>query len=260
MIHPRARRSGGQVQHCATRHRGRASGFSLLELLVATALAALLAAAIAAVVPSLQAYFEQTPAVIDLHQRGRIALDTVAQAIRTADRLLLLDSGRLMTIVPRINAGRGLLEHDQAHAGAGLLLSDVRCPAVAEVCGFVPGATAVIDDAAGRFNLFTVGSADPVGRSISPRHPFEHPYAAGASVVEVDAYTFRLDAQPDASATLVRETGAGAVQPIVDRVTGLRFAEAFGTRGVDVTMTLQSHGAQALEITRRIAVLARNVP
>jgi hypothetical protein len=50
------------------------------------------------------------------------------------------------------------------------------------------------------------------------------------------------------------------VQPIVDRVTGLRFAEAFGTRGVDVTMTLQSHGAQALEITRRIAVLARNVP
>jgi prepilin-type N-terminal cleavage/methylation domain-containing protein len=235
-------------------------GFSLVELLIATAIAALLVAAIAAVVPPLQAYFEQTPAAIDLHQRGRTAVDAVAQAIRTADRLVLLDPGRLMTIIPRINAGRGLLEHDQAHAGAVLSLSDVRCPAVAEVCGFVPGATAVIDDGTGRFNLFTVGTANPAARGIWPRHPFEQPYAAGASVGEVDAFTFRLDAQPDASTTLVRETGAGAVQPIVDRVTGLRFAEAFGARGIDVTMTLQSHGVPAIEITRRIAILARNVP
>jgi prepilin-type N-terminal cleavage/methylation domain-containing protein len=235
-------------------------GFSLLELLIATAIAALLAAAIAAVVPPLQAYFEQTPAVIDLHQRGRTAVDAVARAIRTADRLVLLDSGRLMTIVPRINAGRGLLEVDQAHAGADLLLSDVRCPAAADLCGFVPGASAVIDGGTGRFNLFTVGSANPVARSISPRHPFEQPYAANASVVEVDAYTFRLDAQPDATTTLVRETGAGAVQPIVDRVTALRFSAAFGARGIDVTMTLQTHGVPTIEITRRITILARNVP
>ena len=242
------------------REGGHARGFSILELLIATAVTALLTAAIAAVVPSLQAYFEQTPAAIDLHQRGRTAVDAMAQAIRSADRVMLLEAGRLMTIAPGLNAARGVLRQDQSDAGADLLLSDVRCPSVPDPCGFVRGATAVIDDGAGRFDVFVVRSVNAGTRSVSARHRFEQAYVAGAEVVEADVNTFRLDAQPDGSHSLVRETPAGAVQPIVDRVSALRFAPAFGTRGIDVTLALQPHGVPVAAITRRIAIMARNVP
>ena len=235
-------------------------GFSILELLIATAITALLTAAIATVVPTLQIYFERTPAAIDLQQRGRTAIDAIAQAVRSADRVVLLDAGRLMTIAPGINAARGVLGQDQADAGADLFLSDDRCPSVPEVCGFERGASALIDEGSGRFDLFIVGSINAAARSISARHRFDQPYAAHAEVVEVEAYTFRLDAQADGSRSLVRDTAAGAVQPIVDRVSAVRFEPAFGARGIDITLTLQRHGLPAADITRRIAVLARNLP
>ena len=227
---------------------------------MAAAITVLLSAAIAAVVPSLRAAFEQTPAAIDVHQRGRTAIDAIAQAVRSADRVVFLDAGRLMTIVPRISAARGVLAADQAGAGADLLLAEARCPSLPDVCGFARGSSARISDVSGRFDLFIVESADEHARRMSPRHPFDRAYAADADVIEVDAYTFRLDAQPDGSTALIRETAAGAVQPIVDRVTSLRFEEVFGGRGVDVTLTLQPHGLPAAAITRRMAIVARNLP
>ena len=76
----------------------------------------------------------------------------------------------------------------------------------------------VIADGAGRFDLFTVAATDRGLNSLSSSVPFAQPYPAGSRVVEVDAYTYRLDAQPDGSKTLVRETVAGAIQPVVDHV------------------------------------------
>ena len=240
--------------------RGVQEGFSLLELLIAAAITVVLSAAIAAVVPSLQAAFEQTPAAIDLHQRGRTAIDAIAQAVRSADRVVLLDAGRLMAIVPRISAARAVLAEDQTNAGADLFLSEARCPSIPDVCGFARGSSALISEVSGRFDVFIVASVDEHARSMSAQQHFDRAYAADADVIEVDAYTFRLDAQPDGSTTLIRETAAGAVQAIVDRVTSLRFDEAFGGRGIDVTMTLQPHGVPAAAITRRMAIVARNLP
>ncbi|HJU41646.1 MAG TPA: prepilin-type N-terminal cleavage/methylation domain-containing protein [Vicinamibacterales bacterium] len=241
-------------------------GFSLLELLIATAIATAFAAAIATVVPSLQAFFEHTPAAIDLQQRGRTAVDVIAQAIRSADKIVLADEDpdhdyfrRLTAIAPRVNAAQGVLAEDQVGAGGDLALSEMRCPNVPDVCGFVRGTVAVISDTSGRFEVFTVGSSDGAMQSISPRRRFDEPYAADATVLEVDANTFRLEPQPDGSFTLVRETGAGAVQPIVDRVSDVRFERTFDVRGIDITLTLQSHRAGGGESTRRLAVVARNV-
>jgi prepilin-type N-terminal cleavage/methylation domain-containing protein len=247
----------------------RYGGFSLLELLIATAITAVLAATVAATVPSLQAFFEQTPAAIEMQQRGRTVLDAIAQSVRTADRVLLLDADpaeprfrQLMTIAPRANAAQGLLQQDQSDAGGALFLSATRCPAVPDVCGFIRGATAVIADA-GRYEVFTVGSTAAATRSITPRQPLALAYAAGAQVVEVDAHTFRLAPQPDGSSTLVRDTGAGAAQPIADRVGELRFEQTFGARGIDFTVKLQrpgaTPGASIVESTRRMAIVARNV-
>ena len=241
-------------------------GFSLLELLIATAISALVAGAIAAVTPSLQAFFEQAPAAIDLQQRGRTAVDAIAQAVRSADKLLLLDHdssrghfGQLMTIAPKANAAQGLLAADQPGPGGALWLSVSRCANVPDVCGFARGSVARIADGGGRFDVFTVGAIDAAARTLSPRRPFDQPYPVNASIVEVDAYTFRLDPQPDGSSTLVRETGTGTVQPIVDRVSELRFEPTVGARGIDVILTLQPQVTAVGATTRRIEIVARNV-
>lgn len=250
----------------APRFGGEARGFSLLELLIATAIAALVTAGIAAVVPSLQAYFERAPGTIDLQQRARTAVDAIAQAVRAADEVVLLDRDashghfrQLQTTAPKTNAAQGVVVEDQLGPGGELWLSAARCPGVPEVCGFVRGSIARIADGTGRFDIFTVGSADVVARGIAPRRPFDEPYAAAAIVVEVDAYTFRLDPQPDGSFVLVRETASGAVQPIVDRVSDMRFERSLDARGIDVTLTLQSQGPRAEESTRRLAIVARNL-
>lgn len=240
-------------------------GFTLLELLIATAISALITAAVAAVVPSLQAFFEQAPGTIDLQQRARTAVDAIAHAVRAADDVVLLDQDshgyfrQLRTIAPKTNAAQGVVGDDQSGPGGELWLSAAGCPAVPDVCGFVRGSIARVADGTGRFDIFTVESIDLAARGIAPRRRFDQPYAADATVVEVDAYTFRLDPQQDGSFTLVRETGSGAVQPIVDRVSELSFERSFDTRAIDVALTLQSQGPRAEESMRRMAIVARNL-
>ena len=241
-------------------------GFTLVEVLIATAISALLAGAVATAVPPLQAFFEQAPAAIDVQQRARTAIDAIAQAVRAADNVLLLDEDavdshfrQLMTIAPRPYAAQGVVA-DQSDPGGDVWLGAEQCPGVPDVCGFSRGSIARITDSDGRFELFVVGSVDAAARRLSPRRRFADAYAATATVVEVDAFTFRLDPAPDGSSTLVRETAAGAVQPIADGVTALKFARALDDRGIDVTLTLHSHGTRAGETTRRMAIVTRNLP
>jgi hypothetical protein len=91
-------------------------------------------------------------------------------------------------------------------------------------------------------------------------------YAAGALVVEVEAFTFRLVEEPDRTFTLVRETVAGAVQPIVDGVVELWF-EPDGADGrvrrVTITVcvgSLDLRDTVPSSRTFRTTVTLRNVP
>ena len=147
MIPRRARRYGGQDQ-----------GFSLVELLIALTICAVISASIAAVVPPARRAFEQTPAELDLQQRGRTAVDVILQAIRAAGSNVIVSeelgpfalvvpavipldrdaSGtgflRLTVIAPRPNAAQGMLAQHQAGPNGDLVLSPARCPAVPVVC------------------------------------------------------------------------------------------------------------------------------
>ena len=254
---------------------GRRDGFSLVELLIALAICSLVSAALGAMVPPSRAVFEQTPAALDLQQRGRSAIDAIAQAVRSAGITDLVPplvlsapdpSGerftRLLVIARARYAAEGRLDADQQGSSGDLLLADASCPAVNDVCGFRRGASVVIADGAGRFDLFTVTATDTGLQRISSSVAFAEPYPAGSSVIEVDAYTFRLDTQPNGSTTLVRETVAGAVQPIVDHVGSLAFLVSGGQ--LDVTLTV--HPADTREPGRardrafRASVFPRNVP
>ncbi len=223
-------------------------GFALVELLVALVITSAIAAGIAAVVPPSREAFEHTPAALDAQQHGRSAVETITQAVRSAGLpglvppVALLDPDEerfaaLRAIARRPHGAEGMLAVDQSGVSGALTLSHASCPDVADVCGFTRGATAVIADGAGRFDLFVIDATDEGAHGIVSDRPFSEGYAAGAVVMEVDAHTYRLAAQPDGSHTLVRETVAGAVQPIVDRIRGLNFSQA-GAR-LDVSFVVE---------------------
>jgi prepilin-type N-terminal cleavage/methylation domain-containing protein len=208
-------------------------GFSLVELLIAMTISTLIAGAIAGLVLPARAAFETAPAALDVQQRGRTAIDELAVALRSVGAvtpavLALSPSAdeaqfeALYVVTPVAHPSQGVLERDQPGPhGAITLGSATGCPAVDDVCGFTEGAVAAIADGTGRFEIFTVASASASRHEITAESAFSAPYPEGSTVVEVETSWFRLADEPDGSYSLVRETAGGAVQPIVDHVTGL---------------------------------------
>jgi prepilin-type N-terminal cleavage/methylation domain-containing protein len=301
----RAKRYGGQ------------GGFSLVELLIALTICAVISGSIAAVVPPARAIFERTPAELDLQQRARTAIDAIVVAIRAAGADVIASGelgplaaivpaviplevdadgtgfSKLKVIAPRASPAQGTLAQHQAGPNGELVLAPSGCPEVEVVCGFTNGATALIADGSGRFDVFTIASATAAYR-LMPSRPLFPPYAAGSIVAEVDVFIFQLTAQPDGSQTLARVTAAGAVQPIVDRVTRLRIEpyaldesgeptpmpvleltdgpwwtaapdddyddDVFRIRRVDIALSLQAAPPLGIERTFRFAVFLRNAP
>jgi prepilin-type N-terminal cleavage/methylation domain-containing protein len=208
-------------------------GFSLTELLVAMTITLLLAGALAGIIRPARDAFDRVPAEIAVQQRGRIAIDSIAQAVRSAARFAGAvavsepdESGvstELTAIVPLANGAQGIVDLDQAGPASPITLAVAQCPNVKDVCGFTAGATAVIADAAGMFDVFTIASTDAGARRLTPSGALSQAYATGSVIVEVDQFTFSLADQTDGSYSLIRTTAAGAVQPIVDVVDGLSF-------------------------------------
>jgi len=262
-------------------------GFSLVELLVALTVCALLSGAIAAVAPQARAAFETTPEALDLQQRERTLIDVLTRAVRSAAWLAVThdqgegergpaiellepdESGQVfhaMRVTAIAGPGQGVLASDQvARADALLLRSDALCPLVADVCGFVPGAAAAIVNREGRLDLFAIASTNPGATSIRPSSPLSGSYARGSAVFAVSADWYRLAEQGDASLALVRETAAGAVQPVVDNVLALditRWPASGTTTRIDVAVQVGSNSAGPRRgvgtRTRRVSVALRN--
>lgn len=228
-----------------------ARGFSLVELLMALTISALLCGAVAGVLPTARAAFESTPGALDLQQRSRIGVDVLVAALRAAGGSTMASaaglslSSALPAILPVpspggpaddgpfsavqvISAlpagGQGVLDRDQAGPSGVLMLSTTRsCPHADDVCGFRTGAVAAIADGYGRYDVFVVASASTTGWSLAPASGLSAAYRAGSPLVEVDSSRFGIAAQPDGSTALVRQTADGATMPIVDGVSRLGF-------------------------------------
>jgi prepilin-type N-terminal cleavage/methylation domain-containing protein len=222
-----------------------ARGFSLVELLVALTICAVVTASVAIVVPPARAAFERTPAGIELQQRARTTVDVMTQVLRVAgaDAVVAEEFGTLSGVVPavipydadngrftrlkviasRAHGAQGVLDQHQAGGHGALSLASPGCPSLEAVCGFMRDTTALIADGSGRFDVFIVADADATTNRLTASRSFSAAYPAGSFVIEADTYMLQLDAQPDGSRSLVRVTAAGAVQPIADRVRDLNF-------------------------------------
>ncbi len=258
------------------------SGFSLVELLVALTICALLSAAVAGVAPRARAAFDAAPEVLDMQQRERTVADLLTRALHSAALISATrDDGTAGEVVPAVvllepdadgtrfhavhvlsakGHGRGVLDADQVGPSAALRLQpDANCPTAGEVCGFARGATAVVADVDGRFDVFTIAATNQVAHTLSPTTGFDAAYPAGAVVIEVFADLYRLARQADGSSTLVRETAAGAVQPMVDNIKELSFApwrQAEVLKRIDIAVRL---GASSADVHRRVPDLSRRL-
>ena len=257
MTHRRATRYGGQAQCRATCHgrqpegpalrsATREGGFTFVELLIAMGITIVIAGAIAGVAPQAHAAFDRLPADLELQQRGRTAIDVLSQALRSAgtnvaateslgaisDLLpIVAVSGEdepgvfteLTVIVPDPDPAQATLDVNQGGPGGAMTLSTAHCPNIKDVCGFTPKKTAVVADGAGHFELFSIAATNAGSHQLMPAKVLSQSYPEGSVLVEADQFVFSLKQQPDGSYSLVRKTAAGAVQPIVDFVSGLAF-------------------------------------
>lgn len=222
------------------------TGFSLIELLIAMTVTILIAGAIAGVAPHARAAFDRVPADLDLQQRGRTAIDVLSQAIRSAGRNVAATESlgalsdllpavsvseedepgvftELTVIIPAPDAAQATLDADQAAPGGALTLGAAHCPNTRDVCGFTPGSTTVVADGEGHFDVFSIAATNAGARQLTPARGLSRSYPTGSVLVEADRFVFNLREQPDGRYALVRTTAAGAVQPIVDFVSGLAF-------------------------------------
>ncbi|MEO8678843.1 MAG: prepilin-type N-terminal cleavage/methylation domain-containing protein [Vicinamibacterales bacterium] len=226
-------------------------GFSLVELLVALVVCALLTGAVAGLLSPARAAFEATPAALDLHQRARAGLDLLTTVVRSAGANVGAADGlgALANLVPVVmplpspegnladgefgavwvmsvapDAAQGRLDRDQpGPAGALTLAPSPACPQVSDVCGFKPGDFVAIVDPLGRFEVLAIASTNAAGKQLSPAAALTQAYPAGSLAVEAEINRFALAVQPDGSRSLVRVTSAGATQPIVDGVSRAGF-------------------------------------
>ena len=237
-------------------------GFTVIEILIALAIVMLIAGALASVVEPARAAFDRVPAELDLQQRGRTAIEVITQAVRSAGKNVPAtnalgafseivpavsvadpeESGdafaTLTVIVPVVDGAQGVLVVNQPGAGAALTLATAPCPNVKDVCGFNPGMSAVITDGAGHSDVFVVVSTVVGSRRLTADRIFSQPYPIGSAVIEIDQHTFSLASQTDGSFSLIRETAAGAIQPVVDFVTTLSFS--ISNHQVDVALSVQA--------------------
>ena len=247
-----------------------ARGFTVVEMLIALAIVMVIAGALAAVVEPARVAFDRVPAELDLQQRGRTAIDVIAQALRSAGKNVPATNalGAFSEILPVVSlsgpdasgdgfatltvmgsivdGAQGILAAGQSASVAAVTLATTPCPNVTDVCGFSPGMTAVITDGSGHYDVFVVASTAAGSRMLTADRGFSQRYPMGSAVIEIDQYTFSLAGQADGSFSLMRETAAGARQPMVDFVTALSFNMA--DQQVDVTVTVQA----ATESLRRI--------
>jgi prepilin-type N-terminal cleavage/methylation domain-containing protein len=230
-----------------------ARGFSLIELLVALTVCALLSGAVAGLIAPSKVAFDATPTAIDVQQRARSGAEALVAAVRSRGLESIpvvipfrspqadpedgeFNALQVIAIVPSPSQGR--LEIDQPGPAGALTLSAIDpCPQLSDVCGFKPGAVAAITDGQGRFDVFTVASTIADQQRLIPSATLSAAYPAGSVVVEVESNTFELETQSDGSRSLVRTPASGVSQPMIDGVANAGF-EAWADAGDPLTGAL----------------------
>jgi hypothetical protein len=234
-------------------------GFTLLEVLIATALMMTVTGAIFGMMNPSQGLFQTQPEVSDLQQRLRVGVDTLQKDLIMAGAgtytgasagalsffvapilpyraigddtdaskgIFFREDAITMMYVPPTPAQTTISASMPANSSEIKVTSQPNCPSKqTQLCGFQVGMRLIIFDPDGNWDTFTVTQVQDSAAHLQHRgQDFTVSYAAGARVTQVKTATYYLNPQTN---QLMFYDGWDADVPVVDNVVGLKF-EYFG--------------------------------
>ncbi|MFL6280511.1 MAG: PilW family protein [Vicinamibacterales bacterium] len=231
------------------------SGFGLVELLIAMAIGLVVLAVLLQFAVSVHILTGGQGETADLHQRLRVAVETMRHDLTLAgagpargpwrgplnatfppivpartgdirpDPEFEFHSDRISLLYVRDDAPQTRVMSGMVSAGSPVAI-DGTAPGCrpAAACDFTAGMDVLIYEASGvggAHEIFTVGAVDGARNLLTPSVPLSRPYSAGARVAGVVRRTYYLDAP---GKRLMIYDGRRSDLPLVDHVVDLRFA------------------------------------
>ncbi|MCM3881279.1 MAG: hypothetical protein ND807_14325 [Vicinamibacterales bacterium] len=236
-----------------------ASGFSVVELIVAVAIMLVVTGAIFGLTHPAQAMFQVEPERADMQQRLRIAVEAISRDLMMAGAGGQLSGGATVpgrsfaTVLPlrrghqsadapgaffqdRISvvyepaaAPETTVSEPVASASVVPVQPQPGCPATAPLCGFRANQLAAVYDATGAHDIFRIVAVqDSPPLLLGDGALFSRVYDAGAVVAEVEAVTYWVHDDVRVGVhRLMRYDGWQTDTPVADNILALRF-EYFG--------------------------------
>jgi hypothetical protein len=237
--------------------RSREAGYTLVELLVSTAIMVTVTGAIFSLMNPAQGNAQTQPEVADMQQRMRVGNDTLFKELvmSGAGPYQGPVTGSLINFfAPIIPRRIGFSNPDPAtvfredtitlsyipnsysqttissampQPSAELKVTpQPNCPADGgNLCGFQTGMDVIIFDTSGNFDMFTITNVQDSAAHLQHRgQDLSKAYDVGASVTQIVSNTYYLNTQTN---QLMRYDGYQGDVPLVDNVVGLKF-EYFG--------------------------------
>ena len=247
--------------------RGAEAGYSLIELLVSTAIMITITGSIFALVNPSQGTSQTQPEVADLQQRMRVGSEVLFKELMMAGAgpyqgpvrgalvnffapILPRRTGRVspdqfdtvrtdtitLSYIPNTYSQTTISQAMPNVSSEMKVSSQVNCPAGDPLCGFSEGMDVIIFDIAGNFDNFTITEVQTDALHLQHRgQDFIVSYEQGSSVTQIETNTYYWcrpnsdrPCPGDATASQLRQyDGFTTDLPIVDNVVDARF-EYFG--------------------------------
>ena len=237
--------------------RSSEAGYTLVELLVSTAIMITVTGAIFSLMNPAQGNAQTQPEVADMQQRMRVGNDTVFKELVMSGAgpyqgpvrgalvnffapilprrvgfqnpdapTTFRDDTITLSYIPN-SYSQTTISASMPTPSAELKVQDqTNCPAdAAKLCGFKEGMDVIIFDTSGNFDIFTITQVQDDAAHLQHRgQELSKAYDIGASVTQIVSNTYYLNSQTH---QLMRYNGYTEETPIVDNVVDLKF-EYFG--------------------------------
>jgi len=231
------------------------AGFSLFEVLIATAIMLTITGGIFTVLNPTGGMFKAQPEVVDMQQRLRIGVDTLTRDLIMAGAGAYSgsQSGSLAGFFAPIQAskqgsdplyddGPGVFRADaitifyvpttssqtsisqaMPNASAELKVSaETGCPNGANLCGFTEGMSVLLYDDTGSYDTMTITQVQDQAAHLqhNQQGDLSKSYGIGTKVVQFQDHVYFLDT---VKRQLMHYDGYHTVTPVLDEVVGLNF-------------------------------------
>lgn len=229
-------------------------GYSLVEMLVATAVMLVITGAIFGLMNPSQGISRTQPEVSDLQQRMRVAVETLYKDLVMAGAgpyqgatsgslanffapVLPYRVGRVnsdpannvfyrpdaitLVYVPNTSSQTTIRDPMPNESAEIKVTAQPNCPVGDELCGFREGMSVLIFDDTGAWESFEITNVQTSALHLQHRgQQFQKAYDAGSYIVQCEYHTYYLDAATD---RLMHYDGLTTDLPVVDNVVGLQF-------------------------------------